>query len=156
MRLTNLADYGVVIMVQAALAQREMGAMHWLTAPSVAQATGLTLPTVTKIIGLLARAGLLTTQRGAHGGFRLAAPAVELNVAQIVEAVDGPIALTLCADHGADVTPCAHQSACHVGPHWQIINATVRDALAALALADLAQPVAQFAVRPPIRVSMGA
>ena len=135
-RLTNLADYAVVVMTAAA---REPAAR--LSAARVAEVTGIPAPTVAKLMGTLARGGLLTASRGVAGGFSLAGEPAAISVAAIVEAVDGPIALTHCVSgHAGDCTIEGH---CGVRGHWGPINRAVRDALAAVTLADLVRaPVA--------------
>ncbi|KPF78506.1 AsnC family transcriptional regulator [alpha proteobacterium AAP81b] len=135
MRLTNLADYAVVVMTAAARAPGER-----LSAARVAEVTAIPAPTVAKLMGTLARGGLLVASRGVAGGFCLVRPASEISVAAIVEAVDGPIALTHCA--GGDASDCAIEGQCGVRGHWGPINAAVRAALAAVSLADLIKPAA--------------
>lgn len=132
LRLTNLADYSVVVMTAAA---RDAGSV---SAAVIAARTGIPAPTVAKVMGLLKRAGLLASSRGVAGGFRLARTTAAISVADIVEAVDGPIALTNC-QHG-EVMSCALEGSCAVRPHWGAINLTVRAALQAVSLADLAGP----------------
>ncbi|QYE35530.1 MULTISPECIES: SUF system Fe-S cluster assembly regulator [Sphingosinicellaceae] len=139
LRLTNLADYSVVVMTAAARSPD-----CCLSAAAVAARTGIPAPTVAKVMGLLKRAGLLASSRGVAGGFRLARETAAISVADIVEAVDGPIALTNC-QHG-EVSACALEGSCAVRPHWRPINVAVRAALAAVTLADLAGPVAQVAM----------
>jgi FeS assembly SUF system regulator len=131
LRLTNLADYSVVVMTAAA---RSPDAS--LSAAVVALRTGIPAPTVAKVMGLLKRAGLLASSRGV--AFRLARTTNAISVADIVEAVDGPIALTTC-QHGL-VASCALEGSCAVRPHWGPINLAVRAALDAVSLADLAGP----------------
>jgi FeS assembly SUF system regulator len=140
-RLTNLADYAVVVLAHAA----GHGAGVRLCAGGVAEATGIPLPTVAKVAGLLTKAGLLLSQRGAGGGFQLARRPGDISIAEVIEAVDGPIALTQCVEHGNGNTSgdCAHSNMCNMRPHWQVINLKVRDALAGLSLDDVARkPVA--------------
>jgi FeS assembly SUF system regulator len=136
-RLTNLADYAVVVLAHAA----GVGATARLSAGGVAEATGIPLPTVAKVAGLLSKAGLLTSQRGAGGGFQLARAPQAISIADVIEAVDGPIALTQCVEHNNGDThgDCAHSNMCNMRPHWQLINLRVRDALADLSLADVAR-----------------
>ena len=135
MRLTHLADYAVVIMTAAA--RRDAGAR--LSAAVLAEETGVPLPTAQKLMGKLASAGLLTSVRGAGGGFMLARPAGEISLADMVEAVEGPIAMTQCC--GSDeVSDCALDSHCKVKPHMSIVSNAVRGALAAVTLASLAHP----------------
>lgn len=138
LRLTNLADYSVVVMTAAARCID--GPM---SAAVVASRTGIPAPTVAKVMGLLTRGGLLASSRGVAGGFRLARVASAISVADIIEAVEGPIALTNC-QHG-EVSACALEGSCAVRPHWRPINIAVRAAFAAVTLADLAGP----AVAPP-------
>ncbi|MCU0891467.1 MAG: SUF system Fe-S cluster assembly regulator [Sandarakinorhabdus sp.] len=138
MRLTNLADYAVVVMAAAARAPDVK-----LSAARVAEMTGIPAPTVAKLMGTLARGGLLSASRGVSGGFTLARAPAEISVAQVVEAVDGPIALTSCA--GNDVTDCAMEGHCAIRGHWPPINQAVRGALAAVSMADLVRPAAAVA-----------
>lgn len=134
-RLTNLADYAVVVMAAAA---REPEVK--ISAARVAELTAIPAPTVAKLMGTLARGGLLTASRGVSGGFTLSRDPALISVAQIVEAVDGPIALTSCV--GNHTTECAMEGHCAIRGHWGPINQAVRGALAAVTLADLVQPAA--------------
>ncbi|WP_328592179.1 SUF system Fe-S cluster assembly regulator [Sandaracinobacter neustonicus] len=133
LRLSNLADYGVVVMTAAARAAAE-GRLS--SAAQVAQLTGIPAPTVAKLMGQLGRAGLLTSQRGVAGGFALAREASAISLADIVEAIDGPIALTHCGQPGADC--CNLSTSCQVKPHWAPVNRAVHAALAGVSLAELA------------------
>lgn len=133
MRLSSMADYAVVTMSAAA---RHCGGVR-VNAAQLAEETGLPAPTVQKLVSRLAAAGLLNSTRGARGGLKLARPAAAISLADIVEAVEGPIALTACIDHPHD---CAMEDACTVRPHWPHVNAALRSALAGIALSDLAAP----------------
>ncbi len=135
MRLTHLADYAVVMMTAAA--RREAGAR--LSATELSTETGVPLPTAQKLMGKLAGAGLLTSVRGASGGFALARPAADISLADIVEAVEGPIALTMCAD-GVN-HDCLLDAHCRVKPHMGIVGEAVRGALGAVSLNSLTNPV---------------
>ena len=129
MRLSNLADYAVVTMTAAAA---HCGG-HRTNAGELAAETGLPLPTVQKVVSKLTGAGLLRSTRGAGGGLQLGRPAAAITVADIVEAVEGPIALTACID-GAE---CAVDHGCAVKPHWPVINNALRGALANIPLTQL-------------------
>ncbi len=129
MRLSNLADYAVVTMCAAA---RHCGGGR-VSAGELAAETGLPAPTVQKVVTKLTAAGLLRSVRGAGGGLQLARPAAAISVADIVEAVEGPIALTACID-GHE---CAVDHNCSVKPHWPLINDALRGALAAIPLTQL-------------------
>lgn len=143
MRLSSLADYAVVMMAAAA---RHCGATCRLNATSLAHETGLPLPTVQKLVSKLSSAGLLESARGTGGGFRLARPAASISVADIVEAIEGPIALTVCVDNGRH--DCAVERACRVKPHWNAINGAVKGALAGVSLAQLSSAPAPADIRP--------
>jgi FeS assembly SUF system regulator len=134
MRLSHLADYEVVLMTAAA--RRSEGAR--LSATELAQDTGVPLPTAQKLMGQLAGCGLLTSVRGAGGGFTLSRPAGEISLADIVEAVEGPIALTQCSGH-EDASDCALDAHCRVKPHIGAVSTAVRGALSAVRLTELAR-----------------
>jgi FeS assembly SUF system regulator len=142
MRLSSLADYAVVMMTAAA---RSPCAAR-LNATRLAGETGVPLPTAQKLVSRLAAAGLIESVRGTGGGFSLARAADEITLADIVEAVEGPIALTTCVDE--DRHDCALDGRCHVKPHWAVVNEAVRGALAAVTLADLAVPLSMPAPAP--------
>ena len=133
MRLSNLADYAIVTMCAAA---RHCGGGR-TSAGELARETDLPVPTVQKLVSKLTAAGLLRSERGAKGGLQLARPAAAINLADIVEAVEGPIALTACVDHAKD--DCAVHGTCSVRAHWPIVNATLRGALADISLITLTQ-----------------
>ena len=131
MRLSNLADYAVVTMCAAS---RHCGGGR-TSAAELAAETGLPVPTVQKLVSKLSAAGLLRSTRGAGGGLQLARPAAAISVADIVEAVEGPIALAACVS-GDD---CAVEQNCAVKPHWPVVNAALRGALADISLVQLAR-----------------
>ena len=143
MRLSNMADYAVVTMTAAA---RHCGSAQLvgadgkkrarISAGQLALETGLPAPTVQKLVSKLSAAGLLRAVRGSGGGLKLARPAAAISLADIVEAVEGPIALTPCVDSGRH--DCGMELACAVRPHWGVVNSAVRGALAAIPLTQLA------------------
>ena len=133
MRLSHLADYAVVLMTAAA--RRPAG--DRLSATELSADTGVPLPTTQKLMGQLAACGLLDSARGASGGFALARPAGEISLADIVEAVEGPIALTMCSD--SNNHECILDAHCRVKPHIGVVGNAVRDALGAVRLTELAQ-----------------
>lgn len=133
MRLSSMADYAVVTMSAAA---RHCGGAR-TSAAELAAETGLPVPTVQKVVSLLSRAGLLRSIRGAGGGLQLGRPAAAITLADIVEAVEGPIALTSCVEHGKH--DCALEGSCCVQPHWALVNETMRGALAGIPLTQLAE-----------------
>jgi len=144
MRLSNLADYAVVMLAAAA---RSDGVR--LSATCLAEETGVPLPTAQKLVGRLAAAGVIVSSRGTGGGFRLARDPSAISLADIVEAVEGKIAMTTCVDHGRH--DCAVEKTCQVKPHWNAVNDAMRGALAGVSLASLAatQPFALSAGEAP-------
>lgn len=132
-RLTNLADYAVILMCEIA------GAPARVSAQGLSEATNIPVPTVSKILNALGRAGLLVSHRGLKGGFALAQDAESVTVADIIEAIDGPIALTHCTE--PTETDCGYVDICGMRPKWQVINQAVRGALADVSLATLIAPV---------------
>lgn len=132
MRLSSMADYAVVTMTAAA---RHCGGAR-VSAQQLAEETGLPVPTVQKLVSKLSAAGLLKSSRGVGGGLKLARPAAAITLADIVEAVEGPIALATCSDKGKH--ECTLESACTVRPHWPVVDAALRGALAGVPLTQLA------------------
>ena len=133
MRLSHLADYAVVLMTAAA---RQPAGVR-LSATELSADTGVPLPTAQKLMGQLATAGLLSSSRGAAGGFALAKPATDISLADIVEAVVGPIALTMCSD--SNNHECILDAHCRVKPHIGVVGRAVRGALGAVNLTELAR-----------------
>jgi FeS assembly SUF system regulator len=153
-RLTRQSDYGIVLMTRLA-AQPELGQ----SAPDLAMALEIPLPMVSKTLKLLAKAGLLVSQRGAKGGYSLPRPASEISIADIIEALEGPIAITDCTDETLSAHDCSRESICSVRDHWHVINRAVSRALSAVSLADMVHPppsqtlVHLGAGRPQVRES---
>lgn len=133
MRLSHLADYAVVLMTAAA--RRPAG--ERLSATELSGETGVPLPTTQKLMGQLAASGLLISARGASGGFALARAPGEISLADIVEAVEGPIALTMCSD--SNNHECILDAHCRVKPHIGVVGNAVRGALGAVSLTELAR-----------------
>jgi FeS assembly SUF system regulator len=131
MRLSSLADYAVVMMAACA---RHCGGSR-SNAAQLAEETGIPLPTVQKLVSRLSSAGLLRSVRGAGGGFKLARPAAAVTLADIIEAIEGPIAMTSCVETGRH--DCGLEGSCRVQPHWPVVNNAVRGALAGINLTSL-------------------
>lgn len=133
MRLSNLADYAVVLMSAAV---RHCGEPRH-SAASLAAETGVPLATAQKLVKLLVHAGLLRSTRGAGGGVKLSRPAATITLADIVEAIEGPIAMTGCTK--SDDCGCAIEPDCVVKPHMITANEAVRGALAGINLMSIAR-----------------
>ena len=131
LRMSKLTDYGTMVLAQ--LATRDDGLS---TASEVAGATHLGQPTVSKLLKHLVHAGLVVSTRGVQGGYALARPAGAISAAEIIDALEGPVAITECSSANGD---CDLESFCRVGMAWQRINHSIRRALQDVTLADLQQ-----------------
>ena len=135
-RMTKLTDYGIVLLTHIARHPERLTR----NAPELAAAAHLPLPTVSKVLKILARERMLVPHRGAKGGFSLARVPEEITVADIITALEGPIALTECSAHGAGL--CGIERLCPVSTNWQRINRAVLEALRGITLAEMATPLA--------------
>jgi FeS assembly SUF system regulator len=138
MKLSVLTDYAVLLLSAAA---RHCGGVARMNATRLAEETGVPLPTAQKLVSRLSAAGLIDSVRGTGGGVRLARPPSAITLADIVEAVEGPIAMTACVDAGDH--DCAIEGNCRVKPHWNAVNDAVRGALAGVTLASLSAAAPQ-------------
>ena len=136
-KLNRMTDYAIVVLGALAHRQGEI-----LATAQLAELTGLNQPTVAKVAKTLMAADLLETQRGVHGGYRLAQPAAATSLVQIVEAMEGPIAVNDCVD-GAQA-PCAVSNCCFMSRNWNRVNLAVRNALSDVSLEDLIDPAQLF------------
>ena len=142
LRISKLTDYGTVVLAQMA-GKPEL--VH--TAAELATATRVALPTVSKLLKFFSRAGLVRSHRGARGGYRLARAPELITAVQIIDAVEGPVAITQCS-LGQD--RCDIETVCGVGHNWQRISFTIREALKTVTLAQLARPA--VAIAPPVEM----
>ncbi len=131
LRISKLTDYGIVLLVHFA---READGTT-LTAREMAEATGLPLPAVSKMLKSLASASLLDSQRGSRGGYQLARQPEAVSVAEVIEALEGPIALMECA---AGPGHCDQESQCGLSTPWLRINRAIQSTLTRVSLAELA------------------
>ena len=136
-KLNRMTDYAIVVLGALAHRQGEI-----LATAQLAELTGLNQPTVAKVAKTLMAADLLETQRGMHGGYRLANPAAATSLVQIVEAMEGPIAVNDCVD-GAQA-PCVVSNCCFMSRNWNRVNLAVRNALSDVSLEDLIDPAQLF------------
>jgi len=145
LRISKLTDYGTVLLAHLAANQVAV-----CSAADVAGATGIALPTVSKLLKSLARAGLVSSTRGANGGYRLSRPPQQISAADVIDALEGPVSITECSAIDGD---CAHEDMCSVGGAWQRINVAIRRALQDVTLHDLVRansplPTFRFAGLP--------
>lgn len=135
LRITKQTDYGILLLTH--LASRWGSAVA--TARDIAADTRLPVPMVSKILKLLAREGVLLSQRGAKGGYALARPASQISVGRVIEILEGPLGITECApEHSGD---CEHESHCPLLANWQRINAAVVGALDGITLDEMTRPL---------------
>ena len=140
-RISRLTDYGTMLLVY--LAQHEG---RLCSASEVALGTHVAQPTVQKLLKVLAKTGLVDSVRGAEGGYRLARTPDSINAAEILNALEGPVAITECSTLDSH---CELEPICQVGDAWQKINNAIRLALIDITLADLEHPPRAF---PPLNV----
>jgi len=129
LRISKLTDYGTLVLAHLADAEEQLQ-----SASEIAGATGLGAPTVSKLLKQLARAGLVASERGANGGYRLAKAPTDISAAQIIDALEGPLAITECSGQESS---CELEEVCSVGSSWQQINLQIRQALAGISLTEL-------------------
>lgn len=142
-RITKITDYGIVLMSHLAMAPERL-----YNAPELAAEAHLPPPMVSKILKQLARARLLESQRGVHGGYALARPAEEISVVEIISALEGPIAVTECIEGAPG--DCDYEPSCPVRSNWNRINQAIRQALEGISLAEMSLPA------PSKLVSLGS
>ncbi len=138
LRLSKLTDYGIVVMTYLA---REPERVH--AANEVAAGTRISLPTVSKVLKLLSRGGLVLSCRGAKGGYRLARAAEAISVAEVIDAMEGPVAVTECSSAAGT---CVQESHCSIRANWQRINDAIRVALHGVSLAEMVVPMTSHRV----------
>jgi FeS assembly SUF system regulator len=140
-RFAKLTDYGLVLMT--IMARDGVSTVH--TARDLASLSRLPLPTVSKVLKQLLQSALLTSHRGLKGGYGLAKEPADISVADIVTAMEGPIALTECS---TDITGmCDLERSCPTKANQRIISQVMRGALEKVPLSDLARPMQLTAIR---------
>ena len=143
LRIAKLTDYATVLMVRLA---REPA--RCFSAAQLADELGVPLPTVAKLLKRLLQAHLLTSVRGAAGGYTLAHAPHAISVAEVVNAIEGPVALTECARGQGN---CALERDCATRANWQLLSRALRVALEAVSLADMAKPPMQTIRMPGLQ-----
>ncbi|QXP84211.1 SUF system Fe-S cluster assembly regulator [Methylococcus sp. ANG] len=145
LRISKLTDYAIIILGQMARSDEQTFA-----AAELADQTSIAMPTASKILKALARAGIVTSTRGSRGGYALAQKPEHTSVARIIGALEGPIALTECS---AEQALCQQSSSCDVRSHWNVINRAVQTALESVSLADMIRPVSASTAEVPISLA---
>jgi FeS assembly SUF system regulator len=128
LRITKIADYGFILLTHMA----KQGEGQLFNAKDLSASIDIPLPTVSKVLKILTQGGILESHQGSKGGYTLIRPASQITAVEILEAVEGPVAITDCSsDEGCDRN-------CHVSNSWQQVNGTIISALNRLTLADMA------------------
>ena len=127
LRITKITDYGFILLAHMAIQDKEL--LH--NAKDLSAAIGIPLPTVSKVLKILTQGGILKSHQGSKGGYSLAKNAEDITAAEIIEAVEGPVAITDCSSEEG----CSRN--CVVSPSWQQVNTAVIAALSGLTLADM-------------------
>jgi len=139
LRLSKLTDYATVILSLMAKDDTQVR-----TAMEIATVTGIAMPTVSKILKLLVNAKVLISTRGSKGGYALSRAPEKITIANVISALEGPIALTECS---ISQQTCEQASGCGVRGNWRLINQTIHNVLDSVTLADMIKPTpAQDAV----------
>ncbi len=131
LRLSKLTDYAVVVLMR--LSTSSDAAVQ--TSPFIAAATGVPEPTVAKVLKALTANSLVVSQRGARGGYRLIKPLHAISIADVIAAIDGPIALTACVEGGPG--SCDVSCVCAVRGRWDLVNDAIHQALSSITLGDM-------------------
>lgn len=144
LRLSKLTDYAVVVLVRLSSGDGVQ------TSPGIAHATGIPEPTVAKVLKALCGSGLVVSQRGARGGYRLSRQLGGVPISEVIEAIDGPIALTACVD--GTVGLCEAEHICPIRGRWDPVNDAIQQALSTITLAEMrdASIPRAFRVPPPV------
>ncbi|MGB5296974.1 MAG: SUF system Fe-S cluster assembly regulator [Thermoanaerobaculia bacterium] len=133
LRITKQSDYAIVLMTHIVSSED-----RWLNASELATQAGLPQPIVSKILKFLTRGRLLESHRGVKGGYCLARSSSEITVAEIIEALEGPISVTECIEESPG--ECSQEAFCRVRGNWQRINHVLREALSEITLEEMARP----------------
>lgn len=132
LKLSKLTDYATVILSHMAQDRTRLhGALE------IAEATGIAQPTASKILKILVKASVLSSTRGARGGYTLARAPDRITVASVISALEGPIALTECS---VSHKGCEQAAGCRIQGNWHLINQKISQALESVTLADLILP----------------
>jgi len=143
LRISKLTDYATLVMVELSEARSEV-----LSAHALADRTRMELPTVSKVLKLLSRAGLVQSFRGANGGYSMDRDAGSISVAEIIAAIEGPIAMTECS---VEVGLCSQEDSCGLRSNWQRISSAVAKAMENVTLAEMSRPIRRL--EPALKIA---
>jgi FeS assembly SUF system regulator len=139
LRLSKLTDYAIIVMTSLAAEPDQV-----CSASELAEMTHLETPTVSKVLKVLAKSGLIQSFRGVNGGYRIQGNPDRVSVADVITAMEGPIGMTECSVH---VGLCSQEAVCTLRSNWRRISDAIEMALSDVTLVDMARPMT-----PPIDV----
>ena len=145
LRMSREADYGIVLLTRMAASPADD--IH--NARALADESQVTLPMASKVLKQLTRDGILESTRGVNGGYRLARDAAEISVADVISAIDGPIALTVCIEHAPG--SCDRAGLCQVRTTVHVITQRIQETLDGMSIAEMIQPLAGAVSQPMVR-----
>lgn len=129
-RMSKLTDYAIVL-----LAHLARSGSRTMTAQELSTLSSVPMPTVSKLCKELSKAGLVISHRGRHGGYGLARPAERISIAEIVESLEGPIALTDCTS--PNHIACGIEATCLAKASWDPVSRAIQGALQGLPLSSI-------------------
>lgn len=148
-KLSRLADYGIVILCEMAAGQADLFSARFLS-----EKTTINEPTIMKILKLLVKAGIVSSVRGPKGGYALVNGAEAISILAVVEAIDGPVAVTLCSEDHGDA--CNYQAQCAAKGGWHKVNRALKETLEGFTIADfMGNSSMSMAAKADMRVSAG-
>lgn len=139
LKISKLADYAILVMNSIAIHPTSL-----LSAKDIALDTKLSEPTVSKLLKILTKHNLLISQRGAKGGYELTRPSEFVTITEIIEAIDGEIAMTECDKSDGCCSVATH---CKVSNNWQRISSAIRNALTKISLSDMQQDLSESKIQ---------
>lgn len=132
MKISKITDYAVV-----ALTAMVDGNDQPISAASLSEKTKLPEPTIAKVLKLLAKSGLINSVRGANGGYTMVGTIEDISIADVIVAIEGPVAITSCVDEN-DQT-CDFSTHCTINGRWTAVNNAIKETLDEISLADMVQ-----------------
>ncbi len=130
LRITKQTDYGIMLLAHLA----ELPTGHVLSARDASEWSGLSVPMVSKILKLLARAGIVVSHRGVGGGYSLVRPGRDISVADVIAALEGPISMVECAVQPGQ---CEQETVCPARVNWSRINGELEKTLARIPISEM-------------------
>lgn len=143
LRISKLTDYAIIVMVELNARHRDI-----MNAHALANNTHLELPTVSKVLKLLAKAKLVRSFRGINGGYSMDRSAGKISIAEIIAAIEGPIAMTECS---AAIGLCSQEQVCNLRSNWRRISSAVARAMEGVTLAEMSRPIRE--IKPSLSIA---